>query len=127
MFEELNAYYSAPGRLAGMKDEQLFHLSKFVRIDGLLQNDYVFREDDRSMDFYVVRDGRIEIRKETPFGPQILGEFHLHLDGGLKRHGIEVGKKLGQETHAVLFHDPGGLVAMPVIFETMFDFRRDSL
>jgi hypothetical protein len=24
MFEELNAYYSAPGRLAGMKDEQLF-------------------------------------------------------------------------------------------------------
>jgi len=58
-----------------MKDEQLFHLSKFVRIDGLLQNDYVFREDDRSMDFYVVRDGRIEIRKETPFGPQILGSL----------------------------------------------------
>ncbi|MGZ8852490.1 MAG: Crp/Fnr family transcriptional regulator, partial [Thermoanaerobaculia bacterium] len=26
-----------------------------------------------SMDFYVVKDGRIEIRKETPFGPQILG------------------------------------------------------
>jgi CRP-like cAMP-binding protein len=25
------------------------------------------------MDFYVVRDGRFEIRKETPFGPQILG------------------------------------------------------
>src|SRR5213079_2216678 len=58
-----------------MKDEQLFHLSKFVRVDGLLQNDYVFREDDRSMDFYVVRDGRIEIRKETPFGPQILGSL----------------------------------------------------
>jgi len=58
-----------------MKDEQLFHLSKFARIDGLLQNDYVFREDDRSMDFYVVRDGRIEIRKETPFGPQILGSL----------------------------------------------------
>ena len=25
------------------------------------------------MDFYVVKDGKIEIRKETPFGPQILG------------------------------------------------------
>jgi CRP-like cAMP-binding protein len=58
-----------------MKDEQLFHLSKFARVDGLLQSDYVFREDDRSMDFYVVRDGRIEIRKETPFGPQILGSL----------------------------------------------------
>ena len=58
-----------------MKDEQLFHLSKFVRIDGLLEKDYVFREEDRSMDFYVVRDGRIEIRKETPFGPQILGSL----------------------------------------------------
>src|SRR5438477_210487 len=44
-----------------MKDEQLFHLSKFARVDGLLEKDYVFREDDRSMDFYVVRDGRVQI------------------------------------------------------------------
>jgi CRP/FNR family transcriptional regulator, cyclic AMP receptor protein len=58
-----------------MKDEQLFHLSKFARVDGLLEGDFVFREDDRSMDFYVVRDGRIEIRKDTPFGPQILGSL----------------------------------------------------
>jgi CRP/FNR family cyclic AMP-dependent transcriptional regulator len=58
-----------------MKDEQLFHLSKFARVDGLLQKDFVFHEEDRSMDFYVVRDGRIEIRKETPFGPQILGSL----------------------------------------------------
>jgi CRP-like cAMP-binding protein len=56
-----------------MKDEQLFRLSKFVRVEGFTSNDYVFREDDRSMDFYVVKDGRIEVRKETPFGPQILG------------------------------------------------------
>jgi CRP-like cAMP-binding protein len=56
-----------------MKDEQIFRLSRFVRIDQLSAGDYVFREEDRSMDFYVVRDGRIEIRKETPFGPQILG------------------------------------------------------
>jgi CRP-like cAMP-binding protein len=56
-----------------MKDEQIFRLSKFVRIEGFVGGDFVFREEDKSMDFYVVRDGRIEIRKETPFGPQILG------------------------------------------------------
>jgi CRP/FNR family transcriptional regulator, cyclic AMP receptor protein len=56
-----------------MKDEQIFRLSKFARIDGYATGDYVFREEDRSMDFYVVKDGKIEIRKETPFGPQILG------------------------------------------------------
>jgi CRP/FNR family cyclic AMP-dependent transcriptional regulator len=56
-----------------MKDEQIFRLSKFARVEGFTAGDYVFREEDRSMDFYVVKDGRIEIRKETPFGPQILG------------------------------------------------------
>ncbi len=58
-----------------MKDEQIFRLSKFARIDPMLPGDYVFREEDRSMDFYIVREGRIEIRKETPFGPQILGSL----------------------------------------------------
>jgi CRP/FNR family cyclic AMP-dependent transcriptional regulator len=61
-----------------MKDEQIFRLSKFARVEGYLDGDYVFREEDRSMDFYVVKDGRIEIRKDTPFGPQILG--HLTAD-----------------------------------------------
>jgi CRP/FNR family cyclic AMP-dependent transcriptional regulator len=56
-----------------MKDEQIFRLSKFARIEGFAATDYVFREEDKSMDFYVVKDGKIEIRKETPFGPQILG------------------------------------------------------
>ena len=56
-----------------MKDESIFALSKFARIEALKQGGYVFREEDRSMDFYVVKNGRIEIRKETPFGPQILG------------------------------------------------------
>lgn len=61
-----------------MKDEQIFRLSKLARIEGYTAGEYVFREDDRSMDFYVVRDGKIEIRKETPFGPQILG--HIQSD-----------------------------------------------
>ncbi len=56
-----------------MKDESIFRLSKFARVQPLVHGAYVFREDDRSMDFYVVKSGRIEIRKETPFGPQILG------------------------------------------------------
>ncbi|HEU4522438.1 MAG TPA: cyclic nucleotide-binding domain-containing protein [Thermoanaerobaculia bacterium] len=59
--------------LQHMKDDQVFRLSKFARIEGFVDGDYVFREEDRSMDFYVVREGRIQIRKETPFGPQILG------------------------------------------------------
>ncbi|HSP15810.1 MAG TPA: cyclic nucleotide-binding domain-containing protein [Thermoanaerobaculia bacterium] len=58
-----------------MKDEQVSRLSKFARIEGFLEGDFVFHEEDRSMDFYVVRDGRIEIRKDTPFGPQILGSL----------------------------------------------------
>ena len=58
-----------------MRDEQIFRLSKLVRVQGYSTGEYVFREEDRSMDFYVVKDGRIEIRKETPFGPQILGNL----------------------------------------------------
>ena len=58
-----------------MKDEQIFRLSKFARVDGFLNGDYVFREEDRSMDFYVVKDGKIDVRKDTPFGPQILGSL----------------------------------------------------
>ena len=56
-----------------MKDEQIFRLSRFARVEPLAVGEYIFREEDRSMDFYVVKDGRIEIRKDTPFGPQILG------------------------------------------------------
>lgn len=55
-----------------MKDEQIFRLSKLARVTAYSSGEYVFREEERSMDFYVVKDGRIEIRKETPFGPQIL-------------------------------------------------------
>jgi CRP/FNR family cyclic AMP-dependent transcriptional regulator len=58
-----------------IKDEQLIRLSKFARVQALEEGGYVFREDDRSMDFYIVKDGRIEIRKDTPFGPQILGSL----------------------------------------------------
>ncbi|HEX9981984.1 MAG TPA: cyclic nucleotide-binding domain-containing protein [Thermoanaerobaculia bacterium] len=56
-----------------MKDEQIFRLSKLARIEGYLSGDYVFREEEKSMDFHVIKEGRIEIRKDTPFGPQILG------------------------------------------------------
>src|SRR5205809_2605714 len=58
-----------------MKDEQIFHLSKFAHVVTLGEGGYVFREEDRSMDFYVVRDGEIDVSKATPFGPQILGKL----------------------------------------------------
>jgi CRP-like cAMP-binding protein len=58
-----------------MKDEQLIRLSKFARVEALEEGGHIFREEDRSMDFYVVKNGRIEIRKDTPFGPQILGSL----------------------------------------------------
>jgi CRP-like cAMP-binding protein len=58
-----------------IKDEQLIRLSKFARVEALEEGGHVFHEEDRSMDFYVVKDGRIEIRKDTPFGPQILGSL----------------------------------------------------
>jgi CRP/FNR family cyclic AMP-dependent transcriptional regulator len=63
------------GVLQHMKDDQIARLSKFARIQMQDQGQYVFREEDRSMDFYVVKTGRIEIRKDTPFGPQILGSL----------------------------------------------------
>jgi CRP/FNR family cyclic AMP-dependent transcriptional regulator len=58
-----------------IKDEQIIRLSKFAHLEHLAEGGHVFKEEDRSMDFYVVRDGRIEIRKETPFGAQILGSL----------------------------------------------------
>jgi CRP/FNR family cyclic AMP-dependent transcriptional regulator len=58
-----------------MRDEQIFRLSKFVRLGQLQKGEYLFREDDKSMDFYVVRDGLVEVRKDTPFGPQILASL----------------------------------------------------
>src|SRR3954452_23442418 len=58
-----------------MKDEQIFRLSRFAHIETLAEGGYVFREDDRSMDFYIVRDGEIDVSKTTPFGPQILSQL----------------------------------------------------
>jgi len=58
-----------------IKDEQIIRLSKFAHVQQLAEGGHVFKEEDRSMDFYVVKEGRIEIRKETPFGPQILGSL----------------------------------------------------
>jgi len=60
------------GVLQHMRDEQIFKLSKFVRVEQIAAGDSLFKENDRSMDFYVVKDGRINVSKETPFGPQML-------------------------------------------------------
>ena len=72
---QISAELRKLGVFQHMKDEQLFHLSKFARIETLREGGYVFRENDRSMDFYVVRDGEIDVSTATPFGPQILGKL----------------------------------------------------
>jgi CRP-like cAMP-binding protein len=71
----LSAELRKLGVFQHMKDDQLSRLSKFTRVEDLDQGTYIFREEDRSMDFYVVKQGRIEIRNDTPFGPQILGSL----------------------------------------------------
>jgi CRP/FNR family cyclic AMP-dependent transcriptional regulator len=61
--------------LKHMKDEQVFQLSKVVRTIDLGKGEYLFHEEDRSMDFYVIKAGTITVQKETPFGPQHLASI----------------------------------------------------
>lgn len=61
--------------LQHIRDEQIFKLSKLVHLKETPADTFLFRENDRSMDFYVVREGEIEVSKETPFGPQILARI----------------------------------------------------
>ncbi|MBW3671759.1 MAG: cyclic nucleotide-binding domain-containing protein [Acidobacteria bacterium] len=58
-----------------MKDEEIFRISRFVRLDKLEPEQYLFHDADRSMDFYVVLDGTLSVQKDTPFGPQILAKL----------------------------------------------------
>lgn len=69
-----------------MRDEQVFRLARFVRLVEIAEGEYLFRDGERSMDFYVVHDGELEVRKDTPWGPlvlaaitpgQILGEMNF--------------------------------------------------
>ncbi|HEX9162565.1 MAG TPA: cyclic nucleotide-binding domain-containing protein [Thermoanaerobaculia bacterium] len=65
-----------------MRDEEITRLSKFARVEGFLPGEYLFHEEDKSLDFYVVRDGRIQICKDTPFGAQLLGTLGVdHIFG----------------------------------------------
>ncbi|HXI12709.1 MAG TPA: cyclic nucleotide-binding domain-containing protein [Thermoanaerobaculia bacterium] len=58
-----------------MKNDQISRLARYAHLESFGPGDYIFREDERSMDFYVGRGGRFEIRKETPFGPQVLASI----------------------------------------------------
>lgn len=61
--------------LQHMKEDQLAALARFVRLEPLQEGEYLFRENDRSMNFYIVKEGQLEIRKETPFGAQHLASI----------------------------------------------------
>ncbi|MDX1584559.1 MAG: cyclic nucleotide-binding domain-containing protein, partial [Thermoanaerobaculia bacterium] len=58
-----------------MTDDQIFRISRFVRLDKLDPGEFLFHDADRSMDFYVVLDGSLSVQKDTPFGPQILAKL----------------------------------------------------
>lgn len=58
-----------------IKTHHLFRLARFVKLRDLSEGEFLFRENERSMDFYILKDGVIEIRKETPFGPQHLAKI----------------------------------------------------
>ena len=56
-------------------DDQIFELSRGVRIEALEPGAYLFREADKSFDFYLVKSGDIAIQRETPFGAQPLASL----------------------------------------------------
>lgn len=58
-----------------MTDDQIFRISRFVRLEKLDPGQFLFHDADRSMDFYVVLDGLLSVQKDTPFGPQVLAKL----------------------------------------------------
>ncbi|HUP65660.1 MAG TPA: cyclic nucleotide-binding domain-containing protein [Thermoanaerobaculia bacterium] len=64
--------------LEHLDEQHLLLISRFVKLRDLLEGEVLFRENDRSMDFYVVKKGSVEVRKETPFGPQRLASIGVN-------------------------------------------------
>jgi CRP-like cAMP-binding protein len=58
-----------------LADEHLLRISRSVKLRELAADAFLFRENDRSMDFYILKKGSIAIQKETPFGPQRLASI----------------------------------------------------
>lgn len=53
-------------------DDQIFELSRGVRTQKLAPDTHLFREGEKSFDFFLIRSGYIVIQRETPFGAQPL-------------------------------------------------------
>ena len=64
--------------LEHLDEQHLLLISRFVKLRDLAEGEVLFRENDRSMDFYVVKKGSVEVRKETPFGPQRLARIGVN-------------------------------------------------
>ena len=52
---------------------------------------------------------------------QILGQILLHLHRCVVRHWVQMLVKLGQQSVSVLFHDPGGLLAVLVVHKSLIN------
>lgn len=58
--------------LKDLSDEHLFTIAKKVRDLSLKTGEVIFDENDEGDDLYLLEKGSVKIKKETPFGEQIL-------------------------------------------------------
>jgi CRP-like cAMP-binding protein len=61
--------------LKELNDENLFTIAKKVRELSLKTGELIFDENDESDDLYLLEKGSVKIKKETPFGEQILSRI----------------------------------------------------
>jgi len=61
--------------LKEMSDENLFTIAKKVRELSLKAGEVIFDENDEGDDLYLLEKGSVKIKKETPFGEQILSRI----------------------------------------------------
>jgi CRP/FNR family cyclic AMP-dependent transcriptional regulator len=71
----LSAELRQLGVFQHLRDEQVFRLARFARTEKIARGEYLFRDGDRSMNFYAIREGEFEIRKETPVGPHVFARI----------------------------------------------------
>jgi CRP/FNR family transcriptional regulator, cyclic AMP receptor protein len=61
--------------LKDLNDENLFTIAKKVKELNLKTGEMIFDENDEGDDLYLLEKGSIKIRKETPFGEQVLSHI----------------------------------------------------
>ncbi|MGH9442474.1 MAG: cyclic nucleotide-binding domain-containing protein [Thermoanaerobaculia bacterium] len=60
--------------LAELDDGSLFEIAGLAKVRRARRGEHVFRAQDPAPDFFLVVEGRVELERVTPAGPQTLGE-----------------------------------------------------